>query len=242
MWKVLYIIGKLLKLRCLKWACITHLNIWNTSYDQKKGRESNWQFDSQPLKVRNRQDFVACRKLVRYRWKALDQGYNFAPNLLAIWGLHAKLWATKIAGVPTMRISGLPLGSPRTKSHLDVALVESCRVYYKGERGGFPQVQAVVNLVNPSCPWLVLAPKVFQLCTNHLLLVLCRFLWVIKACQFFLVPSRSSSTPFYPFKVLRVRERAPTLCSSAVFRLNSHLSPSRSWECVNYVWQKDFET
>ncbi len=38
---VLYIIGKLLKCRCLKWAYITHLNIWNTSYGQKKGRESN---------------------------------------------------------------------------------------------------------------------------------------------------------------------------------------------------------
>jgi hypothetical protein len=41
-WKVLYIIGKLLKCRCLKLACISHLDIWNTSYEQKKGRESNW--------------------------------------------------------------------------------------------------------------------------------------------------------------------------------------------------------
>jgi hypothetical protein len=37
-------------------------------------------------------------------------------------------------------ISGLPLASLKTKSHLDVALVESYRVYYKGEGGGFPQV------------------------------------------------------------------------------------------------------
>jgi len=40
--RVLYIIGYLLKRRCLKWACMTHLDIWNTSYGQKKGRESNW--------------------------------------------------------------------------------------------------------------------------------------------------------------------------------------------------------
>jgi hypothetical protein len=39
--RVLYIIGKLLKRKCLKCACIAHLNIWNTSYDQKKGREWN---------------------------------------------------------------------------------------------------------------------------------------------------------------------------------------------------------
>ncbi len=40
-WKVIYIIKKILKCRCLKWALITHLNICSTSYGQKKGRESN---------------------------------------------------------------------------------------------------------------------------------------------------------------------------------------------------------
>jgi hypothetical protein len=71
-----------------------------------------------------------------------------------------KLWAPKVAGVPVVRISRLPLGSLRTKSHLDVAPMESCKVYYKGEGGGFPQVWAMVNLVSPSCLWFILAPKV----------------------------------------------------------------------------------
>jgi hypothetical protein len=52
--------------------------------------------------------------------------------------------------------------------------VESHRVYYKGEGGGFPQVRAVVSLVCPCCLWLVLAPKVLQLCTNHFVWVVCR--------------------------------------------------------------------
>jgi hypothetical protein len=60
-WKVLYNIGNLLKRRCLKWARMTHLDIWNTSYGQKKGRESNCQFDSRPLKVKNRPNFLVCR-------------------------------------------------------------------------------------------------------------------------------------------------------------------------------------
>ncbi len=64
-----------------------------------------------------------------------------------------------------MGISGLPLGSPRTKSHLDVALVESCRVYYKGEGGGFPQVWAVVSLVCPSLP--VVRPSTKSVPTMH---------------------------------------------------------------------------
>jgi hypothetical protein len=50
-WGIIYIIGKLLKRRCLKLACMTHLDIWNTSYGQKKGRESNWQFDFRPQKM-----------------------------------------------------------------------------------------------------------------------------------------------------------------------------------------------
>jgi hypothetical protein len=36
-WKVLYIIKNLLKRKCLKWVRMTHLDIWNTSYGQKKG-------------------------------------------------------------------------------------------------------------------------------------------------------------------------------------------------------------
>jgi hypothetical protein len=39
-WGVLYTIEKLLKCRYLKWACMTHFNIWNTNYGQKKSRKS----------------------------------------------------------------------------------------------------------------------------------------------------------------------------------------------------------
>jgi hypothetical protein len=60
-WKFLYIIENLLKRRCLKWACMTHLDTWNTSYGQKKGWKSNHQFDSWPLKVRNRLNSLTWR-------------------------------------------------------------------------------------------------------------------------------------------------------------------------------------
>jgi hypothetical protein len=63
-----------------------------------------------------------------------------------------KLCALKVTGVPAMGISGLPLGVPGQKGHLDVAPVEKRRVYYKGEGGGFPQVRAVVNFVCSRCP------------------------------------------------------------------------------------------
>jgi len=137
-----------------------HLDIWNTSYGQKKGWESNWQFDFRPLKVRNQPDFLVCRQHATYGWKALDKSYNFALDFISIGGFHVKLWRPKVTEVPTLAISILPFGSPRTKSHLDVGPMGSHIVYYKGEGGGFPQVRAVMNLVSSSCPWFVLAPKV----------------------------------------------------------------------------------
>jgi hypothetical protein len=90
--------------------------------------------------------------------------------------LHTKFWAPKVAKILILAISELPLWSPGTKCHLDVGLVEKHKVYYKGEGDGFPQVRAVVNLMSPSCMWLVLTPNVIQLCTNHFVLVLCRFM------------------------------------------------------------------
>jgi hypothetical protein len=58
----------------------------------------------------------------------------------------------EIAGIPTLGISEFTFGSPETKCHLDVGLVEKHKVYYKGEGGDFPQVWAVVSLVSPSLP------------------------------------------------------------------------------------------
>jgi hypothetical protein len=45
-WGVLGVIGKVLKRRYRKWPRICHLDIYSPSYGQKKGRESNCQFDS----------------------------------------------------------------------------------------------------------------------------------------------------------------------------------------------------
>jgi len=49
--RILYIIGKLLKRKCQKWARIIHLDIWNTSYGQKKGQESNCRLGITPISL-----------------------------------------------------------------------------------------------------------------------------------------------------------------------------------------------
>ncbi len=76
-WGVLGVIGKVLKRKYRKWPCIGHLDICSPSYGQKKGRESNWQFDSRPLTVGNRPlPDIRFGSAIR-RWKDLDEGYNF---------------------------------------------------------------------------------------------------------------------------------------------------------------------
>jgi hypothetical protein len=65
-----------------------------------KERQSNWQFDSQPLKVGNRPDFLVCRWRAINCWKDLDDGYNVSLDLTSIGGLHTKLWASKVVKVP----------------------------------------------------------------------------------------------------------------------------------------------
>jgi hypothetical protein len=100
-----------------------------------------------------------CKWRATYHWKDLKEGYNFVLDLILIEGLHTKLWGPKVIGVPTLAISRPPFGSPGTNSQLDVGLVERHKVYYKGEGGGFPQVQAVVSLVSPSLPVARLSTK-----------------------------------------------------------------------------------
>jgi hypothetical protein len=119
---------------------------------KKKVENQIAKFDSRPLKVRNRLDFLACRWHATYCWKALNKGYNFASDFISIEGLHLKLWPFKVVRVPTLRISGLPLGSRETKCHLGAGPMARHKVYYKGEGGGLPQVWVVVNLVSPCLP------------------------------------------------------------------------------------------
>jgi hypothetical protein len=116
---VLYIIGKLWKWRCRKWACMGHLDICSTSCVQKKGWESNWQFDSRPLKVGNRPDPGVWRGSVIHPWKALKESYKFASDLVPIGGLRKKIMTScnprSLNRDNFGTISGLRLGSPGTK-------------------------------------------------------------------------------------------------------------------------------
>jgi hypothetical protein len=70
---------------------MSHLDIFSPSYGQKKGRESNWQFDSQPLKVGNRPNSNVRQENATWRWKALKKSYKIGSELVPIGGLGEKL-------------------------------------------------------------------------------------------------------------------------------------------------------
>ncbi len=98
-WGVLNVIEKVLKRRYRKWPRIGHLDICSPSYGQKKGRESNWQFDSRSLKVGNRPFSDLRIENATWRWKDLDEGYNFGLDLVAIGLCNRELWAFKVPGL-----------------------------------------------------------------------------------------------------------------------------------------------
>jgi hypothetical protein len=149
---------------------------------------------------------LACRWHATCRWKALDEGYNFALDLILIGGYSPaksrefqpwQFWDShfEVLGQKAIWMRASQSGVEYNIWWKVVASLESGPWWVLWIR---------------SHPWLVLAPRVFQLCTNHFVLVLCRFVEVIEACPLFVVPSRSSSMPFYPSKVLRAKERAPS--------------------------------
>jgi hypothetical protein len=74
------VIGKVLKCRCPKWPRMSHLDICNPSYGQEKDWESNWQFDSRPLKSR---ESTSSRRALRECNMALES---------SLWGIQ--VWFT----------------------------------------------------------------------------------------------------------------------------------------------------
>ncbi len=147
-WGVLGVIGKVLKRRYRKWPRIGHLDICSPSYGQKKG---------QSLKVENRPLPDLRIESATWHWKDLDESYNFGSDLVMI----PKLPKSRDSNRDSFgTISGLKLGSPGKKSHLDVGSTEWRREYYMGEGGGFPRVRVVVCLVVQSVRGLSQHPRV----------------------------------------------------------------------------------
>jgi len=130
---------------------MSHSDICNTSYGRKKGRESNWQFDSQPQKVNNQPDPSVCKWSATHHWKALKESYKLASNLILIRGLSQELWVPKVPRVQpecrnpsfglATKAKGLqrcgPRGSPGATSYTSGS-VGKCEGVFLTLLGQFP--------------------------------------------------------------------------------------------------------
>ncbi len=158
-WGVLSVFGKVLKRRYRKCPRIGNSDICSPSYGQKKGRESNWQFDSRPLKVGNRPLPDVRFGIAIRRWKDLDEGYNFGLDLVAIQLCSRELWRFKVPGVPPGQnrdsISGVPgicaiwMPPPWQAAENNIG---SMVVAYS-------RAKDVVSPSESGSPWLVPTPK-----------------------------------------------------------------------------------
>jgi hypothetical protein len=144
------VIEKVSRCKCPKWPRMSHLDICIPSYGQKKGQESNWQFNSRPLKIGNRPVPDVRSGSATWRWKTLFEGYNFGLDLVPIRGWVEELRSPKVSGVQPGTVLGLHFGSPGKKSHSDATPVGERKIYYREYGGGISRVQAVVCHVNPS--------------------------------------------------------------------------------------------
>jgi hypothetical protein len=161
---VLGVIGKVLKRRYRKWPRIGHLDICSPSYGQKKGRESNCQFDSRPLNVGNRPlPDLRIESAIR-RWKDLAEGYKFGSDLVAIRLCSRELWAPKVPGLHPGQFSGQfrdsGLGVPG-KSDIRAWVPRSVTEYTIGSKVvAYSRVRAVVCFVVQSARGLSQHPRV----------------------------------------------------------------------------------
>ncbi len=163
-WGVLGVIEKVLKRRYRKWPRIGHLDICSPSYGQKKGRESNCQFDSRPLKVGNRPlSDLRIESAIRL-WKDLDEGYKFCSDLVAIRLFSRELWALKVQGLhPGQFRDNFGTSTRGVPGKSDIRAWVPWRVteYTIGSKVvAYSRVRAVVSQVSPIARGLSQHPRV----------------------------------------------------------------------------------
>jgi hypothetical protein len=175
----------------------------------KEGWESNCQFDSQSLKVGNHFDLLACKWLAIYRWKALDEGYNFFSNLISIGGLHKTLWASKVMGV-----------SISEQNDIWMQAHDQAQKILWGGRWWLP--------LSPGCDesresMFARGGSMHQKCSNYtltnLLFGLCKSVWITDPLVTH--PNPHPEAPVRPFtpKMLWTREHNPIHYPSIVFHI-----------------------
>jgi hypothetical protein len=119
-------------------------------------------------------NFVVCKWHATYRWKALDESYNFALDLVSIRGLYTNLWSPKVTGVPTLGILDFHLGVPGQNGIWALAPWLGIKYTIRGKVMVSPKFGPWWVLWVRVCPWFVHAPKCFNCPLTNLWFDLCK--------------------------------------------------------------------
>jgi hypothetical protein len=177
---------------------------------------------SGPLKVRNWPDFLVCRWHATCRWKDLDKGYNFASDFISIGGLQRKLWPPKLRESQIWEFRDSHLGVPGQNAIWMWASWRGTKYIIRGKVVASPKFESWSVLWVWVCPWFVLAPKVFKLCTNQLVV------WFVQICvsnwclSLFLVPISELQHAPLPSKCYKPGN-VPQLLTLPLFPLQTHI-------------------
>jgi hypothetical protein len=123
-WSVFYTVGKVLKSRCPKWPCMSHLDIFYHKLWSNEGPGIKLAIWLPTTKSRESTRPWCVQVECDTPWKALKERYEFASDLIPIRGLNKKLWTPKVPGVQIETILGLHFGNPGKKCHSDASTVE----------------------------------------------------------------------------------------------------------------------
>jgi hypothetical protein len=161
---------ELLERRCLKWARITLLDNLKHKLWSKEGPGVKMSIWLPTSKVKNRPDFLVCRWHATYHWKALDDGYNFALDLISIWGYKQSYGAPKSQESQLWEFQDSQVGDSRQSDIWMPAPWPGIEYTIRGKMVASPKSRSWWVLWVRVCMWLVLTSKVLQLCINQLVL------------------------------------------------------------------------
>jgi hypothetical protein len=231
----LYHCKKILKHRCLKCACMTHLDIWNTSYGQKKGQKSNCQIWLLTIKSRQSPRFpcihVACDILLKkFQWGLqlclrphLDR--RFAQKNYGL---------TKSRGFQLLEFQDSHLGVSGENDIWVLAPWLSTKYIISGKVVVSPKFGLGWILWVCVYPWLVLTLKTFKLCINQLVI------WFVQVrvsnwcLSFFLVPILELQHAPLPLKCCELGN-VPRLLTFLQFSLHIHIWIYQgAWEHITW--------
>jgi hypothetical protein len=188
-------------------------------------------FDSRPLKVKNRFDFLARRWCATYCWKVLNNDYSFLQTSFQL-KVCTQSYMSRESQPCEFRDSHL--GTSGQNVIWVLIMWPSTKYTIKGKVVASPKSRLWWILWVCVCSWLVCAPKVFKLRTNQLVVWFVQVRMSNWCLLFFLIPILELQHAHVPPKCCKPGS-VPQLLILLLFSPHTHIWIYQgAWERINY--------